>query len=510
MKDTKLEILDVTLRDGEQTQGVVFSSQEKLNIAKFLLLNTKVDRVEVASARVSRGEKETVRTIMNWAEKENLSDRIEILGFVDKNASVDWILESGARTLNLLTKGSEKHLIHQLKKTAEEHLDDIKATIDYAISKSIQVNVYMEDWSNGFLNSPDYVSKMAKAISKFPIQRLFLPDTLGVLSPDETTKAISFMKNILPNTKIEFHGHNDYDLSVANCLAAVNAGVSGLHVSVNGLGERAGNSPLEAVITAVHDKLGIKTNIIESEITALSRLVEVFSGKRISDNRPIVGQDVFTQTAGVHADGDKKGNLYANAILPERFGRKRSYALGKLAGKASISENLKQLGLVLSQELEKKILDKVIEMGDQGIIVSTEDLPFLIANLSGEDLSTTFQIQSCEVISGKSISPSAKLKVKYKSKDYFAEGKGDGGYDAFMDALRKIAHANNFELPELLDYQVRIPPGGKTSALVETIITWSGNMQSNQTNTFRTIGLDSDQISAAILATEKMLNLILK
>ena len=510
MNETKLEILDVTLRDGEQTQGVVFSGQEKLNIAKFLLLNAKVDRVEIASARVSKGEKETVRVILNWAEKENLSERIEILGFVDKTASVDWMLESGAKTLNLLTKGSEKHLIHQLKKTPEEHLDDIKVTIDYALSKEISVNVYMEDWSNGFLHSPDYVAKMAKAISSFPIKRLFLPDTLGVLSPDETFAAIKFMKQNVPNTKIEFHGHNDYDLAVANCLSAVKAGVNGLHVSVNGLGERAGNSPFEAVITAVHDKLGIKTNIVESEITALSRLVEVFSGKRISDNRPIVGQDVFTQTAGVHADGDKKGNLYANAILPERFGRKRSYALGKLAGKASISENLKQLGMVLSPELEKKVLDRVIEMGDQGIIVSTEDLPFLIANLSGEDLNTNFQILNCEVVSGKGISPQAKLKVRYKSQEFNSEGKGDGGYDAFMDALAKIAQANNFQLPELLDYQVRIPPGGKTSALVETIITWSGSLQNSQTNSFRTIGLDSDQISAAILATEKMLNLILK
>lgn len=510
MNEKKLEILDVTLRDGEQTQGVVFSGQEKLNIAKFLLLNAKADRVEIASARVSKGEKETVRTILNWADKENLSDRIEILGFVDKTASVDWILEAGAKTLNLLTKGSEKHLIHQLKKTPEAHLDEIKATINYALLKGISVNVYMEDWSNGFLHSPDYVAKMAKAISDFPIQRLFLPDTLGVLSPDETFEAIHFMKQNVPNTKLEFHGHNDYDLAVANCLAAVKAGINGLHVSVNGLGERAGNSPFEAVITAVHDKLGIKTNIVESEITALSRLVEVFSGKRISDNRPIVGQDVFTQTAGIHADGDKKGNLYANAILPERFGRTRSYALGKLAGKASISENLKQLGMVLSPELEKKVLDKVIEMGDQGIIVSTEDLPFLIANLSGENLNTNFQILTCEVLSGKGISPQAKLNVKYKGKDFSAEGKGDGGYDAFMDALRKIALTNNFSIPELLDYQVRIPPGGKTSALVETIITWSGNLQNSQTNSFRTIGLDSDQISAAILATEKMLNLLLK
>jgi (R)-citramalate synthase len=508
--NSSIEILDVTLRDGEQTHGVVFSAEEKLNITKFLLLNLKVNRVEVASARVSEGEKLAVKKILEWAEKENLSQKIEILGFVDGNKTVDWALETNAKVINLLTKGSENHLVNQLKKTQDEHLFDISKMIEYAIKKQITVNVYLEDWSNGFLNSKKYMENISIAISKLPIQKLFLPDTLGVLSPDETFEAVSFMRSILPNTVLEFHGHNDYSLAVANCLSAVKAGIDGLHVSVNGLGERAGNSPLEAVITALHDKLNLKTSVVESEITNICKLVEIFSGKRISDNRPIVGQDVFTQTAGIHADGDKKGNLYANLLLPERFGRKRIYSLGKLAGKASISENLKQMGLVLSIELEKKILARVIELGDNGIIVSPEDLPFLIADLSGEDILDTFKILSCEVLSGKGIKPFAKLNIQFKKKSFYAEGTGDGGYDAFMSALKEIAKLNNFEIPELLDYQVRIPPGGKTSALVETIITWSGSSLRLQTDSFRTIGFDSDQTTAAIMATEKMLNLVLK
>lgn len=510
MMNEKLSILDVTLRDGEQTQGVVFSAQEKLNVARKLLLNVKVDRVEVASARVSRGELESVKNIMKWAEKESFADKIEILGFVDHNLSVDWIVETGAKNLNLLTKGSEKHLTLQLKKTVEEHIDDIKRTVEYAVSKGVNANVYLEDWSNGFLNSPDYVEKLVTGISDFPITRIFLADTLGILSPDELFAGVRFMYDRFPNKHFEFHGHNDYDLSVANCLSAIKAGIKGLHVSVNGLGERAGNSPLEAVITAIHDKLGLQTGVNEGEITNISKLVEVFSGKRISDNRPIVGKDVFTQTAGVHADGDKKANLYANPILPERFGRKRSYALGKLAGKASISENMKQLGIVLSSELEKKVLDKVIEMGDRGIIVSAEDLPFLIADLSGDEIETRIKIISCETKSGKGIRPYAQLRVMFDKKEIDSEGYGDGGYDAFMNALRVIAKDNKFELPELLDYEVRIPPGGKTSALVETIITWSGDPMNNRNQSFRTVGLHSDQTSSAIMATEKMLNLILK
>ncbi len=505
-----MEILDVTLRDGEQTRGVSFSGDEKLNIAKFLLMDLNVSRVEIASARVSKGELASVKRIFDWAKTENLADRIEILGFVDETLSLDWIHEAGGGTINLLTKGSLKHLTEQLKKNLPDHLSDIQKTVNHADKKNIRVNVYLEDWSNGILNSPEYVHQFVEGLSKIHIHKVFLADTLGVLSPDETFETVKNMTSRFPEMHFEFHGHNDYDLSVANCLSAIKAGAKGIHVSVNGLGERAGNAPLEAVVTALHDKAGIHTGISEKKITEASRLVEIFSGKRISENRPIVGQDVFTQTAGVHADGDKKGNLYANPILPERFGRKRSYALGKLAGKASISENLKQLGLVLSPETERKVLERVIELGDQNKTITQEDLPFLIADLEGDRKENEFEILSCVVTSGKGVLPSANLAIRFQKETYKEIGNGDGGYDAFMDALSKIMKRLNLELPSLIDYQVRIPPGGKTSALVETIITWGKSPDSEEENTFRTVGVDSDQITAAIKATEKMLNLPLK
>jgi D-citramalate synthase len=509
MEKNFIQILDVTLRDGEQTRGVSFNTEEKLNIAKNLLEKVNVDRVEVASARVSRGELETVKTIMEYASKHGIDSKIEVLGFVDKTSTVDWMKQTGVRNLNLLTKGSLHHLTHQLKKNLQEHIQDIAETVRYAYKNKIQVNVYLEDWSNGIRYSKDYVEELVENLLKLDIGKIYLADTLGVLSPTETSQCVGFMVEKFPNVHFEFHGHNDYDLAVANCLAAVEAGVKGLHVSVNGLGERAGNSPLEAVVTALHDKTKFKTKVVEKEITSISKLVEVFSGKRISENRPIVGEDVFTQTAGVHADGDKKANLYANPILPERFGRKRTYALGKLAGKASISENLKDLGMELSPELEKKLLDKVIEMGDAGIQVTKEDLPFLVADLSGKPLSEEIKIETCIVTSGKGVIPSANLSLVYKGKAYRETGTGDGGYDAFMVALSKITQKIGLSLPTLVDYQVRIPPGGKTSALVETIITWDPYPETTEDTSFRTIGLDSDQIVAAIKATEKMLNRIL-
>ncbi|GBF49626.1 2-isopropylmalate synthase [Leptospira ryugenii] len=502
----QIQILDVTLRDGEQTNGVSFSWEQKLNITKFLLCDLLVDRVEIASARVSPGEFAAVKKIIAWAESVSLRKKIEILGFVDHDKTVDWMKETGVQVLNLLTKGSLNHLSNQLRKSPSEHFADIEKTIKHAKEANIEVNVYLEDWSNGYLHSKEYVYEYLKQVSQFPIGKFFLADTLGVLSPDEVSYAVKDLSDRFPNLWFEFHGHNDYDLAVANCLAAVNAGVRGLHVAVNGLGERAGNSPLEAVVTALHDKTKFKTKVLEKEITNASRLVEVFSGKRIGDNRPIVGEDVFTQTAGVHADGDKKGNLYANPILPERFGRSRVYALGKLAGKASITENLKQLGMVLSPEIEKKVLERVIELGDQNKTVTKEDLPYIIADVSGENLDASFQITSCQVTSGIGVKPKASLKVNFHNQEYQAEGEGDGGYDAFMNALGKILKDLGIQIPPLYDYEVRIPPGGNTNALVETVITWK---RETDVQPIRTIGIDSDQQVAAIKATEKLLHILL-
>jgi D-citramalate synthase len=498
----QIEIMDTTLRDGEQTDGVSFSAFEKLQITRFLLEQLNVNRVEVASARVSSGEQQTVQQIFEWAASKNYVDRIEILGFVDGGRSVDWIKSAGGRVINLLTKGSRKHCELQLGKTLTEHLRDIEAVVLYAQDQGVRVHVYLEDWSNGFLHSPDYVREMLFALVDMPIVRFLLPDTLGLLSPDEVRQGISMVLDLFPDLHIDFHGHNDYGLATANCLAAVQAGVRGLHVAVNGLGERAGNSPLEAVVTAVHDKLGVKTTVNEKAITDASRLVETFSRKRVSANRPIVGADVFTQTAGIHADGDKKHNLYANPILPERFGRKRVYALGKLAGKSSIEMNLKNLGIELPPDQVERLWLRVKELGEKKAIVSPDDLPFLIEELLGEAQTRTVAVVAADIHTRIGAPPSASIRVRIDNLEYEAEATGDGGYDAFMKALNNIVKRAGMVIAELKDYEVRIPPGGQTDALVETVITWITPDQS----VFRTVGVDSDQMIAAIKATEKMLN----
>lgn len=499
----KIEIMDTTLRDGEQTSGLAFSPAEKLNIAKMLLTEVKVDRLEVASARISKGEYEGVKRIVKWAIKNGCLDKIEVLGFVDGTASLDWISEAGAKVINLLCKGSRNHLEGQLRKTLPEHIEDIKSSIDYAQSLGISVNVYLEDWSNGMRNSPQYVFEMIDGLKDLPIRRFMLPDTLGVLNPLEAHKFFEAMVSRYPALHFDCHTHNDYDLAVANVMGAVQAGAKGAHTTVNGLGERAGNAPLASVIAVLHDQLRMKTGVEESKLNKISRMVEAFTGTRSPANKPIIGENVFTQTCGVHADGDSKGDLYVSELTPERFGRIRKYALGKTSGNASIKKNLEKLGIELPKEALKKVTKRVVELGDKKKGITTEDLPYIISDVLGSEvIKKKIKIRNYHVTHVHRLKPTATLSIEINGKIYEETSIGDGQYDAFMKALAKIYKKIKKPIPELLDYSISIPPGGSTNALVEAVITWSNGRD------FKTRGLDSDQTSAAIKATIKMLNIM--
>lgn len=507
MERRKIEIMDTTLRDGEQTSGVSFSVSEKLTIAQLLLDELRVDRVEVASARVSDGEFEAVKAITRWADSHGCLDCVEVLSFVDNGISVDWIQRAGVQVQNLLTKGSLNHLTHQLKKTPEQHFEEIAAVIELAGKAGITTNVYLEDWSNGMRHSPNYVFRYLDFLTTQPMRRVLLPDTLGILTPDETYQYISLLAERYPSVHFDFHAHNDYDLGTANVLKAIKAGVKGLHLTVNGMGERAGNAPLASAIAVINDFLPeVSTDVRESSIYTVSKLVETFSGIRIPANKPIVGDNVFTQTAGIHADGDNKKNLYFNDLLPERFGRKRRYALGKTSGKANIEKNLQELGLKLNDEDLRKVTQRVIELGDKKQIVTKEDLPYIISDvLTTKANEEKTLVESYVLTNSKGLRPSATIAVRIKGELFEEHAQGDGQFDAFMNALTKAYSKNQIRLPKLVDYTVRIAPGSDSDALCETTITWE-----TTDKTFRTRGLDSDQTVCAIKATEKMLNIVLE
>jgi len=499
-----IEILDTTLRDGEQTSGVSFSAQEKLSIVQSLLSDLNVDRVEIASAMVSDREQECVRGIAEWAGRNGCIDRLEVLGFVDLNRSADWILGAGCRVMNLLCKGSLKHVTAQLGKTAAGHIADILSTVEYAVSRGLEVNVYLEDWSNGMKRSPKYVFELMDALAAMPIRRVMLPDTLGILNPDTTLEYCRRMVGRYPSIHFDFHAHNDYDLAVANVWSAVKAGVKGIHTTVNGLGERAGNAPLSSVLAVLEDQMGVVTGLHEDCLFKVSRKVEMDSGIHIPHNMPVVGEFVFTQCAGVHADGDKKDNLYYNALLPERFGRVREYALGKNSGKANIQMNLEAMGIELDEESMRKVTDRIIELGVKKEQVTQDDLPYIVHDvLHHEQEEQRIRVLNYSLSLTQGLRPQATVKIEIDGEPYQEAATGDGQYDAFVRALRKIYAGLDKPFPVLTNYTVSIPPGGRTDAFVQTIITWSF-----KGSEFKTRGLDADQTEAAIKATVKMLNKI--
>jgi D-citramalate synthase len=505
MSIRKIEIMDTTLRDGEQTSGVSFPSAEKLTIAKLLLEELNVDRIEVASARVSEGEFQAVKSITEWANKHDYIKRIEMLTFVDGGKSIDWMIKAGAKVQNLLTKGSLNHLTHQLKKTPEQHFSEIKQVVELAQENGISTNVYLEDWSNGMHNSREYVFQFLDFLATLSLERILLPDTLGVLTPSETYDYFSQITAKYPDTHFDFHAHNDYDLSVANVMESIKAGAHGLHLTVNGMGERAGNAPMASVVAVINDffKEEVEIQVKETSLYSVSKLIETFSGIRIPSNKPVVGDNVFTQTAGIHADGDNKNNLYFNDLMPERFGRKRKYALGKTSGKANIEKNLQELGLELNHEDLLKVTQRIIELGDKKELVTKEDLPYIISDVLESSLyEEKIIIESYVLTHSKGLKPSTTVSIRIDGELYEEHAQGDGQFDAFMNAIRKLYKMKKMVLPNLVDYAVRIPPGSTSAALCETIITWE-----SEEKRFITRGLDTDQTVSAIKATQKMLNI---
>jgi (R)-citramalate synthase len=509
MMRKKIEIMDTTLRDGEQMPGANYSPEWKLRIVQ-ALASAGVDRIEVCSARgFSTKEHGMLKMVMEWARENGLEEKIEVLTFVDGQVSVNWVRSAGGAAINVLCKGSKIHCEVQLKKDVQGHIQDIRETVAYAVSCGIKVvNVYLEDWSQGMAESEDYVRELLSGIKDLPIERFMLCDTLGTLSYWKTEEYVKKILEWFPGIKLDFHGHNDYGLSVANSLAAIRGGVQGIHVTINGLGERTGNAPLNEVVVNIRDHLGdnFLVGVRDDSLRSLSWTAALMTGKRVAPNKPISGKDVFSNTAGVHADGDRKGKLYEHPKLkPQRFGAQIKHPMGKLSGRANILQNLDRLGLKLSKGEVDLILKEVVRISENGRSVSMADLPYIVSIVLNRPDHVVFEVVDVESHTYNRRRPLTAITARYLDKEYQLYSQGTGGFDAFMLALHKLPRkASGVVVPRLRDFNVQIPPGSGTDALVEVIIEWEAPTVNGP---FQTRGYHVDQVLASFLAAEAAMNL---
>lgn len=376
-----IQILDTTLRDGEQSPGICFSADQRLTLAQKLLCDLNVDRVEIGYALSNEEDQRAFKQISKWAEEHGYEDRIEILTFVDNKRSIDWLTDVRCKTLGLLCKSSVEHCQMQLGKTPEEHISDIRKTLDYIFTKNKYINIFLEDWSRGFENNPVYIDQLMNSLKEYPVGRFYLCDTLGVLHPKNTRDFCAKMVEKYAECSFEFHAHNDYGLALSNSLSAIEAGVEGLHATVNGLGERAGNTPLEQILVVLKDFTDFNIKANETALYEISNLVQDYTSKPISPNRPIVGEDVFTHTSGIHVDGQIKGNLYSSQLKPQRFNREYQYDLGKLSGSSNVEFHLQKMGLNLKKSDIEKILTELKRETNQPFEYAEEKLKRLIQKI---------------------------------------------------------------------------------------------------------------------------------
>jgi (R)-citramalate synthase len=503
----KIRIMDTTLRDGEQMQGVSYAPSDKVSIAR-ALHEAGIDSIEIASAGVSKGEKSGARKIVGSFVKSSYPlEKLECLAYLSKK-SIDWVKDVGVENVNILSKGSEKQL-RQLKMNPKEHTNAVLEMLDYSKDLGLAPNLYLEHFGSegGIVDNPKYVYDLVgEALRSKKVKRVMLCDTLGQMKPSDVKSGIEGLVKKYPKAEFDFHAHNDYGLAVANTLTAVENGCKGAHVTVNGMGERTGNAALHTTVVGIHDILGMETNVNEKKLSSLSDLVSLYSNVPVSAKEPIVGENAFAQVSGIHTDGMAKGDLYAGKLSPDRFGKRYVYPLGKHIGKATIEMYLKDMGMVVGKRALSSIIKRVKEVSDKKEVVTSEELPLIIDDVLGSPRRSRIKITYSPSLTGINVNPENIVCLEYDGKELSEHANGNGGYDAFMKALDKALKPTGLELPKLSNYTSLTPPGGDTNSLITTIITW----EKKDGKKFKTSGSDPDQTVSAMKATQNMLNIIVK
>ncbi|MEM2928199.1 MAG: 2-isopropylmalate synthase [Nitrososphaerota archaeon] len=489
-----MRIFDTTLRDGEQTPGVSLTPEEKLIIAK-QLDKLGVDVIEAGFPATSKGEIEAIKLIAN----ENLKAEICALSRTTKS-DIDSVIDCNIKSIHLFIATSDIHLKYKLEMTREQVLEKAIEAIDYSKAHGLTIEFSAEDATRTDI---DFLKKFYENVCKAGVDRINVPDTVGIMTPKKFYELILELKKVV-NKPISVHCHNDFGMAVANSLAGIEAGATQIHVTINGLGERAGNAALEEIVANLEILYGYKTNIKTNLIYETSKLVSQLTGIYVQPNKAIVGENAFAHESGIHTHGVIKNPLTYEPIPPEFVGRKRILVSGKHAGKHGIKAMLEEYGITPSEDQIKEILFKVKELGDKGKKVTEEDLINIARIIVGESIEERkiLKLKELAVVTGNKITPTSSIKIVFKDKQYIASETGVGPVDAAIKAIQKVI--DPIIKVYLKEYRLEAISGGSDS-LAEVII----KVEDSNGNIASARALHEDIVMASVEAMINGINKLL-
>jgi D-citramalate synthase len=488
----KIRIFDTTLRDGEQTPGVSLTPDKKLRIAESLN-NIGVDALEAGFAAASEGELEAIKLIADaglGAEVYSMARGVI--------RDIDAVLKTGAVGVHLVIPSSDLHLEYKLKKTREEVLKITSETTQYAKDHGLAVELSAEDATRSDL---EFLANMFRAGVAAGADRLCPCDTVGVLVPERTSELFSELKKRFANVPLSVHCHDDFGLAVANSLIALKSGAEEAHVTINGLGERAGNASLEEIAVAL--KANYKVNLaIKTELLyETSRLVSRITDFPLQPNKAIVGENAFVHESGMHTHGILAHPLTYEPFPPELIGRTRRIASGKHSGSHGIRASLKEMGLNPNDEKLKEIFLRVKSLGDKGKRVSDADLQAIAEAVMGLPAARPIKLEEITVVTGDRITSTASVRLNLNGKILTEAATGVGPVDAAINAIRKAVGI--VEPIQLDNYAVKAITGG-TNAVTEVAVSLSkGDRKATA------IGVNEDIVIASVEAMLSGMNVLM-
>ncbi len=454
LPDKKVRFFDTTLRDGEQTPGVSLTPTEKLEIAT-ALSGIGVHVIEAGSAVASEGEREAIRLIADAGLAAECCTYVRAL-----HQDIDCAADAGADSVHLVVPVSDLHIVQKMQKTREQIFEMALDAVRYAKDAGLIVELSGEDASRADM---EFLRTLYAAGVAEGADRLCFCDTVGVLTPERVATDIPPLC-IAP---LSIHCHNDLGLALANTLAALKAGASAAHVTVNGLGERAGNTPLEELVMALETLYGYDTGINTRKIYPVSTLVSRLTGVPFATNKPIVGTMAFTHESGIHAHGLFRDTRTYEPISPELVGRTRRIVLGKHSGSASVKAALTELGYNPNPRQLEEIVRRVKALGDEGRRVTDSDVMAIADTVMLIECKPVISLKQYTVVSGTNVIPTASVTMTVNGSEVTGAAIGDGPVDAALRVLEQsVAIAGDIKLEE---FHVDAVTGG-TDAMVEVLV----------------------------------------